>query len=85
VISLKDAIHFENVDRTPAVLGAFSMPCTVLPHTPDAKTATGQIRPVVYMRRPSMATIEDPSIGSRRDKEVFPFAITRAAVPPSCC
>src|SRR5882672_11906382 len=27
------------------------MPCMVLPHTPDAKTATGQIRPVVYMRR----------------------------------
>jgi hypothetical protein len=40
----------------------------VLPHTPDAKTATGQIRPVVYMRRPSMGAIEDPSIGSRRDK-----------------
>ena len=36
-----------------------SMPCTVLPRTPDSTTATGQIRPVLYMRRPSIGTIED--------------------------
>jgi hypothetical protein len=58
VISLNDAFQPENVDRASAVLGAFLIGLDALHGAPahtERKDATGQIRPVVYMRRPSFA------------------------------